>query len=68
MFSGVLLALALLPSPREFVPAAGHVREPSVSVTRDASLPPEGYSLEVTQSGVRISVAGSASRNPPSGP
>lgn len=60
MFSGVLLALALLPSPREFVPAAGHVREPSVSVTRDASLPPEGYSLEVTQSGVRIAAADDA--------
>lgn len=60
MFFGMVLALAILPAPREFVATGGFVKDPAVTVTRDASLPSEGYRMEVTEAGVKIAAADDA--------
>ena len=52
----VLLAV-VLPFPRDFRAADGFVRNPSVTESRDASLPAEGYRLTVGKDGARIVAA-----------
>ena len=39
MILNVVLALAVLPAPRQFVKTGGFVKDPVVTETRDASLP-----------------------------
>ena len=60
MILNVVLALAVLPAPRQFVKTGGFVKDPVVTETRDASLPAEGYSLEVTPSGASIASSDAA--------
>ena len=54
----VLCTLALLPMPREFTPGDGFCGDPAkIEYTVDRSLPAEGYTLNVTKEGVRITSA-----------
>lgn len=53
----VLVMAALLPFPREFKATGGFVKDPPVTESRDASLPPEGYWLTVGKDGAKIAAA-----------
>ena len=55
-------ALALVPAPRELAWREGTcaVAEQDVRYVRDAALPPEGYRLEITTSGVTVASADDA--------
>ena len=60
-------AANIIPAPREIDEAAGVYAAPADfferlpgAWTRDASMPPEGYALEVSESGVRIAAADAA--------
>ncbi|MBQ2631314.1 MAG: hypothetical protein IJG13_16680, partial [Kiritimatiellae bacterium] len=47
----------VLPFPRAYTSLGGFAKAPEVVEDRDASLPPEGYRLEVRQDGARITAA-----------
>jgi len=60
MIANLVLALAILPVPRAYVATGGFATNPVVSVTRDATLPAEGYRLEVTATEAKIVAADDA--------
>ena len=47
----------VLPFPRAYTSLGGFAKAPEVVEARDASLPPEGYRLEVRQDSARITAA-----------
>ena len=47
----------VLPFPRAYTSLGGFANAPKVVETRDATLPPEGYRLDVSPDGARISAA-----------
>jgi len=54
---GCVLALTVLPEPREITFGSGEVTEPSVKIVRDATVKPEGYRLDIVKDGVTITAA-----------